>query len=152
MQQKMISVTVGGSRNRQSLRLVVKGGVRMAVRADYSTALRSVRCIDQNRTRRRMLPTSNDAASYPEDSFENMKRFAKAHDFPLPYLHDGTQAVARAYGAVCTPDFFGYSADRKLKYRGRSARRRTYNSAPRGGTPRACRGHASDCDYRCCAS
>jgi hypothetical protein len=45
---------------------------------------------------------SNDAASYPEDSFENMKRFAKAHDFPFPYLHDETQTVARAYGAVCT--------------------------------------------------
>ena len=62
---------------------------------------------------------SNDAASYPEDSFENMKRFAEAHDFPFPYLHDETQAVAQAYGAVCTPDFFGYNADRKLKYRGR---------------------------------
>ena len=58
---------------------------------------------------------SNDAASYPEDSFENMKRFAKAHDFPFPYLHDETQTVARAYGALCTPDFFGYNADRKLK-------------------------------------
>src|SRR5258707_5324793 len=54
---------------------------------------------------------SNDAASYSEDSFENMKRFAKAHDFPFPYLHDETQTVARAYGAVCTPDFFGYNAD-----------------------------------------
>ena len=47
---------------------------------------------------------SNDATSYPEDSFENMKRFAKAHDFPFPYLHDETQTVARAYGAVYTPD------------------------------------------------
>jgi AhpC/TSA family len=45
---------------------------------------------------------SNDAASYPEDSFENMERFAKAHDFPFPYLHDETQAVARAYRAVCS--------------------------------------------------
>jgi hypothetical protein len=62
---------------------------------------------------------SNDAGSYPEDSFENMKHFAKAHSFPFPYLHDEDQAVARAYGAVCTPDFFGYSSDRKLKYRGR---------------------------------
>ncbi|WP_143199970.1 thioredoxin family protein, partial [Bradyrhizobium sp. NAS80.1] len=68
---------------------------------------------------------SNDAASYPEDSFENMKRFAKAHDFPFPYLHDETQTVARAYGAVCTPDFFGYNADRKLKYRGRLDEGRT---------------------------
>ena len=68
---------------------------------------------------------SNDAASYPEDSFENMKRFAKAHDFPFPYLHDETQTVARAYGAVCTPDFFGYNADRRLKYRGRLDEGRT---------------------------
>ena len=60
---------------------------------------------------------SNDSASYPDDSFENMKRFAKAHDFPFAYLHDETQTVA--YRAVCTPDFFGYDADRKLKYRGR---------------------------------
>jgi hypothetical protein len=62
---------------------------------------------------------SNDASSYPEDSFENMKRFAKAHDLPFPYLHDETQTVERAYGAICTPDFFGYNGDRKLKYRGR---------------------------------
>jgi peroxiredoxin len=68
---------------------------------------------------------SNDAESYPEDSFDNMKRFAKAHDFPFPYLHDESQAVARAYGAVCTPDFFGYDAERKLKYRGRLDEGRT---------------------------
>src|SRR5260221_14732924 len=90
---------------------------------------------------------SNDAASYPEDSFENMKRFAKAHAFPFPYLHDETQTVARAYGAVCTPDFFGYNADRKLKYRGRLDEGRT--TPPRGGAPRACRGHACYCDHRC---
>jgi len=77
---------------------------------------------------------SNDAASYPEDSFENMKRFAKAHDFPFPYLHDETQTVARAYGAVCTPDFFGYNADRKLKYRGRLDEGRT--TPPRAGASR----------------
>src|SRR6266568_9624614 len=50
---------------------------------------------------------SNDAKSYPEDSFANMQRFAKTHDFPFPYLHDEDQTAARAYGAVCTPDFFG---------------------------------------------
>ena len=76
---------------------------------------------------------SNDATSYPEDSFENMKRFAKAHDFPFPYLHDETQTVARAYGAVCTPDFFGYNADRRLKYRGRLDEGRT--TPPRAGRP-----------------
>jgi peroxiredoxin len=77
---------------------------------------------------------SNDAASYPEDSFENMKRFAKAHDFPFPYLHDETQTVVRAYGAVCTPDFFGYDASRKLKYRGRLDEGRT--TPPPAGAPR----------------
>jgi len=62
---------------------------------------------------------SNDAAAYPEDSFDNMKRFADAHGFVFPYLHDAEQTAARAYGAVCTPDFFGYDAERKLSYRGR---------------------------------
>ncbi|MGC2222082.1 MAG: thioredoxin family protein [Methylocella sp.] len=62
---------------------------------------------------------SNDATDYPEDSFANMKRFAQAHKLPFPYLHDETQTVARAYGAVCTPDYFGYDKDRRLKYRGR---------------------------------
>jgi len=68
---------------------------------------------------------SNDATGYPDDSFANMKRFALAHKFPFPYLHDETQAVARAYGAVCTPDYFGYGRDRKLKYRGRLDEGRT---------------------------
>jgi peroxiredoxin len=68
---------------------------------------------------------SNDAKSYPEDSFDNMKRFAKAHGFPFPYLHDEDQSVARAYGAVCTPDFFGYDKERKLRYRGRLDEGRT---------------------------
>lgn len=62
---------------------------------------------------------SNDAETYPDDSFPNMRRFAEAHDLPFPYLHDESQAVATAYGAVCTPDFFGYGKDRLLKYRGR---------------------------------
>ena len=62
---------------------------------------------------------SNDAAAYPEDSFEEMRRFAKAHRLPFPYLHDADQSVARAYGALCTPDFFGYDAQGMLRYRGR---------------------------------
>ncbi len=62
---------------------------------------------------------SNDASDYPEDSFENMKRVADELDFPFPYLYDESQAVARAYGAVCTPDFFGYDAELGLQYRGR---------------------------------
>jgi peroxiredoxin len=68
---------------------------------------------------------SNDAAGYPEDSFANMKRFGEAHHFPFPYLHDESQAAARAYGAVCTPDYFGYDKDRRLKYRGRLDEGRT---------------------------
>lgn len=62
---------------------------------------------------------SNDPSEYPEDSFENMVALAKQMDFPFPYLLDESQAVAKAYGAVCTPDFFGYNADLKLQYRGR---------------------------------
>lgn len=61
----------------------------------------------------------NDTDNYPEDSFENMQKFARAHDFHFPYLIDETQDVARTYGAVCTPDFFGYNADLELQYRGR---------------------------------
>jgi peroxiredoxin len=63
--------------------------------------------------------SSNDAKSYPEDSFERMQSAAKAHAFPFPYLYDESQDVARAYGAVCTPDFFGFNADLELQYRGR---------------------------------
>jgi peroxiredoxin len=74
---------------------------------------------------------SNDAAKYPEDSFDNMKRFAKTRALPFPYLHDETQSVARAYGAVCTPDFFGYDKDLKLKYRGRLDEGRT-SPPPKG--------------------
>ena len=62
---------------------------------------------------------SNDPAEYTEDSFENMKKVSEKFDFPFPYLLDETQEVAKAYGAVCTPDFFGYNADLKLQYRGR---------------------------------
>jgi len=58
---------------------------------------------------------SNDAKAYPEDSFENMQKL----DLPFPYLHDESQSVARAYGAACTPDFFGFNADMGLQYRGR---------------------------------
>ena len=61
----------------------------------------------------------NDTARYPEDSFANMQRFAAAHGFGFPYLIDESQAVARAFDAVCTPDFFGYNAEMELQYRGR---------------------------------
>jgi len=62
---------------------------------------------------------SNDPSEYPEDSFENMQRIAREFDFPFPYLLDQSQAVAKAYGAICTPDFFGYNANLELQYRGR---------------------------------
>jgi peroxiredoxin len=62
---------------------------------------------------------SNDALTYPEDSFENMRRIAIEWQLPFPYLYDESQQVARAYAAVCTPDFFGYDAQLKLRYRGR---------------------------------
>jgi peroxiredoxin len=63
--------------------------------------------------------SSNDPADYPEDSFDNMKALVARLRFPFPYLWDETQDVARAYDAVCTPDFFGYDANLKLRYRGR---------------------------------
>lgn len=62
---------------------------------------------------------SNDAQAYPEDGFDAMRVYAVRHGLPFPYLHDESQAVARAYGAVCTPDFFGYNRALGLQYRGR---------------------------------
>jgi thiol-disulfide isomerase/thioredoxin len=62
---------------------------------------------------------SNDDSAYPEDSFANMKLLAKSLDLPFHYLHDDTQDIARAYDAVCTPDFFGFDGDLRLQYRGR---------------------------------
>jgi peroxiredoxin len=63
--------------------------------------------------------SSNDAVAYPEDSFDHMREFAQRHGFTFPYLYDETQEIARAYGAVCTPDFFGFNRDLQLEYRGR---------------------------------
>lgn len=62
---------------------------------------------------------SNDFAAYPSDAPPHMKAFSTQHDFPFPYLVDEDQAVGRAYGAVCTPDFFGLNAQGGLQYRGR---------------------------------
>lgn len=62
---------------------------------------------------------SNDAEQYPDDSFENMKKFAENHGFTFPYVYDESQETAKAYGAVCTPDFFGYNSKNELQYRGR---------------------------------
>jgi peroxiredoxin len=76
---------------------------------------------------------SNDIADYPEDSPEHMRRLARTYGFDFPYLYDETQSVAKAYGAVCTPDFFGYNADLKLQFRGRldASGRQNLPDAPR---------------------
>ena len=62
---------------------------------------------------------SNDVKNYPEDSFDNMIAFSKSNNFSFPYLFDESQDVAKNYGAVCTPDFFGYNKNLELQYRGR---------------------------------
>lgn len=62
---------------------------------------------------------ANDASDYPEDSFENMGKVARQFAYPFPYVIDSAQHVAKAFGAVCTPDFFGYDRELKLRYRGR---------------------------------
>ncbi|WP_146345272.1 thioredoxin family protein [Phaeobacter marinintestinus] len=63
--------------------------------------------------------SSNDVASYPADSFDKMAVLAETRGLPFPYLYDESQEVAKAYGASCTPDFFGFNADLGLQYRGR---------------------------------
>ena len=62
---------------------------------------------------------SNDTINYPEDSFEKMKEFSKLNNFNFPYVIDTSQEIAKKYGAVCTPDFFGYNGNQELQYRGR---------------------------------
>jgi len=62
---------------------------------------------------------ANDATSYPQDSFANMKVFSQENSFTFPYAYDETQETAKAYGAICTPDFFGFNSDLELQYRGR---------------------------------
>ena len=76
---------------------------------------------------------SNDPAEYEEDSFENMRLIAQQYNYPFPYVWDETQEVARDYGAVCTPDFFGFNAQLELQYRGRldASRKETVADAPR---------------------
>ena len=76
---------------------------------------------------------SNDPAEYPEDSFDNMKKVAEEYGYPFPYVWDETQQVARDYGAVCTPDFFGFNTNLELQYRGRldASRKEAVEGAPR---------------------
>jgi peroxiredoxin len=88
------------------------------VQAVLDRIVRDVRELDAAGVRSVAI-SSNDAVSYPEDSFERMQAAARAYAFPFPYLYDETQDVARAYGAVCTPEFFGFNAALELQYRGR---------------------------------
>ena len=74
---------------------------------------------------------SNDQADYPEDGFEQMKQVAQELDFPFPYVLDETQHIAKTYGAVCTPDFFGFNNKLALQYRGRFDESRK-ETAPEG--------------------
>ena len=73
---------------------------------------------------------SNDADTYSDDSFDKMAVFARDHGFSFPYLHDEDQSVARAYDAVCTPDYFGFDKNRRLAYRGRLDAGRTEPPPP----------------------
>ena len=103
----------------------VKSSLSRIVRDARALLDQGVRCV---------AICANDADAYPEDSFEQMGRVAYDNDFPFPYLYDESQAVARAYGAVCTPDFFGFNAAGLLQYRGRlDAGRR---DPPAAGAPR----------------
>ncbi|MGA8862839.1 MAG: thioredoxin family protein [Gallionella sp.] len=76
---------------------------------------------------------SNDPADYAEDSFDSMRAIAKQYGYPFPYVWDDTQQVAKDYGAVCTPDFFGFNANLELQYRGRldASRKEAVADAPR---------------------
>lgn len=74
--------------------------------------------------------SSNDTANYPDDAPEKMKALAQSADFPFPYLHDETQAVAKAYQAACTPDFFVFDNAMRLAYRGQLDDSRPGNARP----------------------
>lgn len=78
--------------------------------------------------------SSNDVAHYPDDSPENMKAAAKAHNYPFPYLYDETQEVAKAYNAACTPDFYVFGNDLSLVYRGQLDDSRPGNNIPVTGS------------------
>ena len=77
---------------------------------------------------------SNDVKNYPEDSFENMISFSKFHAFSFPYVIDDTQEIAKEYGAVCTPDFFGYNKKLELQYRGRIRELKNLKPVRKGDT------------------
>ena len=117
---RMVMVTEGFDRRRKS-----RENFALALSQPVGLALLGIATI---------AICSNDAVSYPDDSFANMRAFAKRHGFPFPYLHDETQKVARAYGAVCTPDYFGFNDKLELVYRGRLDEGRT--EPPKKGAKR----------------
>lgn len=86
--------------------------------------------------------SSNDAINYPQDAPDKMKSHAIAEAYPFPYLYDGSQEVAKAYDAACTPDLFMFDADLKLTYRGQLDDSRPGNGLPVTGTDLR---HALDC-------
>jgi peroxiredoxin len=94
----------------------VKAIIDRIVRDCSELTTRGIGCVAIN---------ANDPHDYPEDSFDNMRRVAQQLQLPFPYLFDESQDVARAYGAVCTPDFFGYNKALQLQYRGRLDASRT---------------------------
>ena len=79
---------------------------------------------------------SNDPAEYPEDSFDNMRALAERLALPMPYVLDASQDIAKAYGAVCTPDFFGFNRNLELQYRGRLDESRVGGGSDDGDPPR----------------
>ncbi|MGI8852608.1 MAG: thioredoxin family protein [Methyloceanibacter sp.] len=99
------------------------------VKAVIDRIVRDVKELEAHGTKAVAI-SANDAEHYPDDSFDNMKRFAAEHGLTFPYLYDESQEVARAYDATCTPDFFGFNADHELQYRGRLDESRKEAAAP----------------------
>jgi hypothetical protein len=89
------------------------------VKAIRERLVRDTKELKENHGTNAVAIMSNDPSLYEEDSFDNMQKISKEYDFPFPYLLDESQEVAKAYGAVCTPDFFGYNKNLELQYRGR---------------------------------
>jgi len=112
------TVTLDSARGRKGLLVVFMCNHCPYVKAIIDRLIRDARDLQAHGIDTVAI-SSNDVDTYPEDSFAKMKAWAEAKNFPFPYLFDESQEVARAYGAVCTPDFFGYDADLTLQYRGR---------------------------------
>ncbi len=89
------------------------------VKAIRSRLVRDLSELKENHGIHAIAIMSNDAAEYAEDSFDNMRIAATEFNFPFPYVLDETQQIAKNYGAVCTPDFFGFNRNFELQYRGR---------------------------------